>query len=266
MPSFIPKNEKVNSTADANYSRLVTKVRWVVEAYHARIKQWRYLANRQPNYHIAREEKIVKILSAACNAYKPPLCQDKPGDRKMAERMLEKAKETQNHVFDKVKKGTLSSRGKWIDLNITSDEQWCNLTDTEVLKRFPKWTQQQLVQFTFGVYQIKQAKSYTNEHMNDAGDYNVQFHNQTDELVRVRLQSRHKNSTKYFLWIEHNGETVTGHYCQCKAGKRTVGCCAHVAAVLWYLTFARHNGYQPSKHKWWNLLDAAGVEEEEEEG
>ncbi|GFW62796.1 uncharacterized protein TNCV_2625591 [Trichonephila clavipes] len=30
-------------------------------------------------------------------------------------------------------------------------------------------------------------------------------------------------------------------YCQCKVGARVVGCCAHVASVLWYSGHWRHN-------------------------
>ncbi|GFW36955.1 uncharacterized protein TNCV_5018541 [Trichonephila clavipes] len=33
-------------------------------------------------------------------------------------------------------------------------------------------------------------------------------------------------------------------YCHCKVGARVVGCCAHVASVLWYLGYWRHNHTQ----------------------
>lgn len=48
----------------------------------------------------------------------------------------------------------------------------------------------------------------------------------------------------------------TGWYCQCKAGQRTVGCCAHVATVVWYLGWARHHSYTVSKrlHKFWETV------------
>ena len=29
-------------------------------------------------------------------------------------------------------------------------------------------------------------------------------------------------------------------YCRCKTGARVVGVCAHIAAVLWYLGYARY--------------------------
>ncbi len=35
-------------------------------------------------------------------------------------------------------------------------------------------------------------------------------------------------------------------YCyQCKSGLRTVGCCANVMTILWYLSFARYQAEIP---------------------
>lgn len=39
-------------------------------------------------------------------------------------------------------------------------------------------------------------------------------------------------------------QKVTGWYCSCYIGSRTVGTCSHVASVVWYLGFGR---YQPPK-------------------
>ena len=33
---------------------------------------------------------------------------------------------------------------------------------------------------------------------------------------------------------------IFGWFCQCKNGARTLGCCAHVASVLWFMGFARY--------------------------
>ena len=35
-------------------------------------------------------------------------------------------------------------------------------------------------------------------------------------------------------------ECSKGLYCQCKVGSRTVGCCEHIAAVLWYPSYQRN--------------------------
>lgn len=57
---------------------------------------------------------------------------------------------------------------------------------------------------------------------------------------------------------------VTAWYCRCKTGARVVGVCAHIAAVLWYLGYARH--IQDSKNigvrNWAEYVeDAANVPE-----
>lgn len=65
-------------------------------------------------------------------------------------------------------------------------------------------------------------------------------------FIRARIQSRHMNRTKYYLYIlaEKNGEgnrSIKAYYCTCKNGARTVGCCAHIMTVIWYLGYARHS-------------------------
>lgn len=52
MPKFMIKGQKQLSTEDANSSRLVTKVRWVVESANARIKRWKYLEKVLPTNQI----------------------------------------------------------------------------------------------------------------------------------------------------------------------------------------------------------------------
>lgn len=33
---------------------------------------------------------------------------------------------------------------------------------------------------------------------------------------------------------------ILDYYCTCKSGARTLGTCAHIASVLWYIGYARH--------------------------
>lgn len=163
--------------------------------------------------------------------------------------MLAKSQETENQVFEKVEKGKYSSRSKAV---------WTKLDGATALPDFPRLTQEQLVDLTCGT-QLKQANSYTEEHVSERGDYEILFAPERDgDLLRLQVQSRHKGRTMYYTWLQYNATHITG-WCQCKAGKRTVGCCAHVASVLWYLAYARHNGYNVRSNRWWkHLLDAAG--------
>lgn len=43
IPCYLPKGAKQHSTEEANMSRLITKVRWVIESVIKRIKQWKML-------------------------------------------------------------------------------------------------------------------------------------------------------------------------------------------------------------------------------
>ena len=69
MPHFLKKSKKQHSTEEANESRLVTKVRWVVESANERIKQWRSLSNVLPNSQIPFAGDYVRIVCSLCNAF-----------------------------------------------------------------------------------------------------------------------------------------------------------------------------------------------------
>lgn len=92
---------------------------------------------------------------------------------------------------------------------------------------------------TCAVYQIRMSSSYIHEHLNR----NFQFfvHQEDECLIRVTMQSRPVASKVYLLRIEYDASAVTAWYCKCKSGARVVGVCAHIASILWYLEYARHN-------------------------
>ena len=76
--------------------------------------------------------------------------------------------------------------------------------------------------------------------------------------MHARIQSRHTSAKLYDIWVEQDGKTVTGWYCQCTIGTRIVGCCSHIASVIWFLAYAGHQGYKPKGDKISPLLmDAA---------
>ena len=58
-------------------------------------------------------------------------------------------------------------------------------------------------------------------------------------LFKALLRSRHSNSVKYFVYVFVD-KTVTGiiaiirHTCNCKVGQCFVGCCSHVATLIWF--------------------------------
>lgn len=98
--------------------------------------------------------------------------------------------------------------------------------------------EEQLRSITCGVYQLRLSPSYAQEHVE--GDCSIQVHREEPGLLRVKLQSRHVSSRSYLLWIQYDEGEVKAWYCKCRAGARVVGMCSHVAAILWYLGYARH--------------------------
>ena len=60
------------------------------------------------------------------------------------------------------------------------------------------------------------------------------------------MHSRYSNSKIHKCFVEYDPEKVSeesilGWYCTCQSGARTLGCCCHVAAVIWFLGYSRHN-------------------------
>ncbi|XP_018401795.1 PREDICTED: uncharacterized protein LOC108778963 [Cyphomyrmex costatus] len=229
MPHFLERG-KQHSTLEANESRLVTKVRWVVEAVNGLIKTWKALDHVFPNSQIPYIGEYVRIVCALCNAFRPPRAQNKPEDEIIGNRMMQLVSQP-NHLQELVE---LEGWGKKRVI-------WEPLTH-DAFNDFPKLTMDELTLLTLGVYQIKQAKSYTFEHLHDDGMYSLFIHKQERSIIRLQIQSRHTSSKLYNLWIQYNIgiNPIAGWYCQCKAGARVVGCCAQCASVLWYLAYARY--------------------------
>lgn len=230
MPFFLPKGQKQHTHTEANESRLVTKVRWVVESANGRIKQWKTLGHVLPNTLIPVVGDFVRIVCAICNAFRPPLASDSPNDLIIAERMLALSKCPNKLQIQVEKEGLARKRAIWVKLDEAS------------LPDFPQLTEPELRDLTMGVYQLKQAKSYTMEHLSEDGQYELMACREKPGLIKVQIRSRHVASKLYNLWIEYSpGLTpISGWYCQCKVGARVVGCCAHIASVLWYLSYERH--------------------------
>jgi len=108
---------------------------------------------------------------------------------------------------------------------------------------FPQLTLHESIHLTIGSNQLKQAQSYAEEYTAGDGMYQLFVHRQERNILRLQIQSRHTLSKVYNLWIEYSQgiNPIISWYCQCKVSARTVGCCAHVASVLWYLGYSRHS-------------------------
>ena len=94
-------------------------------------------------------------------------------------------------------------------------------------------------------YQLSQAVSYLAEIMDDDGNINANFLRQNKNIIKFEVKSRHINRKTYKCYIEYTSNAVgkagiQRYTCDCANGRRTIGCCSHVAAIIYYLTHARY--------------------------
>ncbi|KAK3084039.1 hypothetical protein FSP39_007185 [Pinctada imbricata] len=248
MPTFLRKGETQMSTEDANSSRLVTKVRWVVESANARIKQWRYLDHILPTNQIPYIGDYIRIVCSITNRYFPPFSTgSSEADDALGARMLFLSKQV-NSLKEYVDDKNLHRRSaSWVAM--------------EEIKDFPRLDEEQLLFLTCGTYQLKLSANYTQEHLD--GNCDIHGHKDENGLLRVRIRSRHVSAKTYLLWIRYDECYVTAWYCRCRTGSRVVGMCAHVAAVIWFLGNGRHQQTEKYGVQDWStfLEDASKVPE-----
>ena len=250
MPHFLPKGKKQHTTLESNSSRFVTKIRWVIESVNGRIKQWKALDQVVPNSQIPWIGDNVRIVCAMCNRYRPSLVTNTSEDEAIALKMLALAQK-QNALEIRVKSENLNQK----------KTVWKTLDASDTANDFPSLSESDIRSLTLGVYQIKQAKSYAYEHLDKEGDYSYSVSKISQGLIRAQLQSRHVSSKQYFVYIQYDDlsegcNKIKEWYCQCRTGARTVGMCAHIASVIWYLGYGRHTDLK-SRIDFGNYIDDA---------
>ncbi|CAF4165165.1 unnamed protein product [Rotaria sp. Silwood2] len=175
MPRFL-NGKKQFSTADANYSRCVTKSRWAVESANGKIKQFKYFNEIIQNSAISFVSDYLHIVCAIINAYLVPAIKDSHAGKEMATEML--------------------------NLLVSENALQKRLTELTNIK----WKKYDAKMCLFPILTIDDIRRYCFA--------TVQFANYQDESIQ-------------------------GWYCTCPTGARVVGCCAHTAALLWYLGVCR---------------------------
>ncbi|XP_062600940.1 uncharacterized protein LOC134262562 [Saccostrea cucullata] len=161
MPCFMSKGEKQMSTESANTSRLVTKIRWVVESANSRIKQWKYLGHVLPTSQIPYIGDFIKIVCSICNRYLKPLSSGNADEEEsLGLKMLHLSKQV-NVLQQQVEEQHLDRRsGCW--------------EPVEDLRGFPYLDEEQLRNLTCGTYQLRLSPNYAQEHLE--GDCHIQVH------------------------------------------------------------------------------------------
>lgn len=144
---------------------------------------------------------------------------------------------------------------------------------------FPQITEDDIMFIALGSYHMKLAKSYCSEHLRD-GLYVIETYRENELhdlmeynitadnvwLLRGRIQSRHVRARTYYCYIlidrnQVGRNAITQYYCTCLTGRRTVGSCAHIISLIWYLGVGR---YQPFVAPAFFLNDVILIDEQDE--
>ena len=88
MPPFL-NGRRQFTIEESNESRCLTKVRWVVEAVNARIKQFKFFANTVQNSSVPSLEAYLKIVYSIINRYQSPISTSSPKQEEIGRKMLE---------------------------------------------------------------------------------------------------------------------------------------------------------------------------------
>lgn len=248
MPDSLLEGEHQLTTAQANRSRCVTMCRWVVEVVNGYLKRdFKILRQEYCHRSLPHMMQNVQIAAALLNSFGTRLKNN------------EYANEILNIINEKMGlENNLANMVEVENMNRRSANFRSLTADRNNVILFPRLEYRDLILFAMGTYQIRQARSYYGEHIRFHGGYRIEVCSEridtsvynlrgTGEttLIRGKIKSRHVSRKQYYVYIliENNNcsrSSIVEYCCNCLVGRRTVGCCAHVMTVVWYLGWARH--------------------------
>lgn len=87
MPSFLGANQRQFDVFDANRSRFITKLRWVVESVNARLKRFKWFSQTIQNSSLPSVPDFLAIVAALNNCFHVPMVTPSPDDDFIVRRM-----------------------------------------------------------------------------------------------------------------------------------------------------------------------------------
>ncbi|RVE45293.1 hypothetical protein evm_010065 [Chilo suppressalis] len=250
MPESLSEGEHQLTTMQANKSRCITMCRWVVEVVNGRLKR-DFKLFRQEFFNKAAKHLMTDFRNGCALINKfHPLIEDMPEAAEYLAIVVRRL-HIDNVLADTVRRENLNRRRATF---VTIDAHHPHLNN------FPRLTISDLKRLALGTYQLKQASSYYGEHVRTNGTYTIEINNEIEEdiplilgtnnyLLRGRIKSRHIGGRTYYAYlliskdnhVVNSVEALSGYCCNCLVGNRTVGCCAHIMCVVWYLGWGRYN-------------------------
>ena len=73
----------------------------------------------------------------------------------------------------------------------------------------------------------------------------LQYIKEQSNVLKLQDQSRHISKKVYRCFVKYEPKTIgisglLKYTCDCRNGSRTVVCCSHISAIVYYLVYARY--------------------------
>lgn len=234
-------------------TRLVTKIRWVVEQTFGKLKmRFKFLGNPAHNSSLVHDFDCVQIAFALMNMFFTPVQSDLIYPE-VANMMM--ARLNQPNVLKPLVE----------HLNLTQLRViWRQLEDSSIVTDtdFPQLEWTDLHHISLGSYQLTNSVSYYARHRQSPdgaffvyiydpppkhrvstiryADYGIQV--QDPLLLKCRVKSRYRAGVDHYEFVlidkaKTGREAIIAYHCSCKVGARTVGCCSHIMTIIWFLSY-----------------------------
>lgn len=228
FPGVISRGNRRPTWKEANASRLVTKIRNVVERAFGRLKQWKFLFGMIDSAYLKSNalKDIPRIIAAIQNKWSPPLFSTHSD---VDLEMVQYRKNMPNWLdseLTKINKRT-GPKPKWVGIkDISGWMRTRNIT----------YSQNDIRRFACGPYAMSLAQRYIS-HSSSFKFYcstTMEKQMKKSNLLKVRgTKSRYRSARSYVIHLHlTNDINDLMVVCSCKSGLRTIGGCAHVIAVL----------------------------------
>ena len=197
LPTCVPPSQKALTCIEANSSRFVTKCRWVIEAVNGIYQQSFKAVKECVNKSLPHIMDDFKIASALINCYKRRLISDEDKQLEIAQKM-KALHSKKNHLEREVEKLKINSK-LFEEINASSILDFPKIEDLNQIRD----------NITLGSYQLKQCYGYLDEFLNSNGHHSCYINSEQFttknkyRLVYAEIQSRHKNRTKYKIFVEY---------------------------------------------------------------
>ena len=243
-------------TADeADISRMVTRVRHIVERNFGRLKKtFRILDGRVDHKYLAKNSlnKMYRIIASISNAFFSKLSEDSVNDLLDLQTIQNRDVDGKKQFVNAIQTNSYNTGWKKASFE--------KLVESNLV---PEFSLKDIRQFQCGTWGLELSKPY----LNNCNDFTFYTHKKHANAIKIKgIKSKHKNQSRTVHLSFNTHKTIpsylmnanctiewddlgykienpkindlTGNlgnlysFCSCIQGKRTVGGCAHIIAVL----------------------------------